>query len=74
LISEINFVHDITHQSAGKTASTLELNDIANVSIAVRDPILGDLYADLPGTGAFALFDAQTNQTCAAGMIREVVQ
>lgn len=72
LISEINFVHDITHQSGGNSAETLELNDIANVSIAVRDPILGDLYADLPGTGAFALFDAQTNQTCAAGMIREV--
>lgn len=72
LITEINFVHDITHQSAGVAAATLALNDIANVLVAVRDPIVGDLYADLPGTGSFALFDAQTNQTCAAGMIREV--
>jgi sulfate adenylyltransferase subunit 1 (EFTu-like GTPase family) len=47
------------------------LNDIASVRVSTRDPILADLYADAPGTGAFALFDAQSNQTCAAGMIRE---
>lgn len=72
LIDNINFVRNIADFSE-REASDLKLNDIASVRISTRDPILGDLYADTPGAGAFVLFDPQTNQTCAAGMIREVV-
>jgi sulfate adenylyltransferase subunit 1 len=70
LIEEVSFIHDIGDFSR-RPGEGLALNDIARVRIATRDPILADLFADLPGTGAFALFDPQTNQTCAAGMIRE---
>ena len=73
LIEEINFIHDIADFARRPAGSALALNDIANVNISVRDPILGDLYVDAPGTGSFALFDPQTNQTCAAGMIRELL-
>jgi sulfate adenylyltransferase subunit 1 len=73
LIEEINFVRDVRDLTARAPAAEMKLNDIASISIAVRDPILADLYADLPGTGAFALFDPKTNQTCGAGMIREVL-
>jgi sulfate adenylyltransferase subunit 1 (EFTu-like GTPase family) len=59
---------------ADADANALQLNDIARVEIAARDPILADLYEDLPGTGAFVLFDPDTNQTAAAGMIREIVE
>lgn len=73
LIEDVHFVHDIADFSKRASATSLDLNDIASVRITTRDPILADLYADLPGTGAFVLFDPQTNQTCAAGMIREVL-
>lgn len=73
LIEEISFVHSVADFSQGEAAQVLSLNDIARVRIATRDPVLADLYAEAPGTGAFALFDPQTNQTCGAGMIREVL-
>ena len=74
LIEEISFVHDVADFTRGETAASLSLNDIARVRIATRDPVLADLYAESPGTGAFALFDPQSNQTCGAGMIREVFE
>lgn len=73
LIEKINFVRDIGDLSATVKADGLVLNDIASVSILARDPLVADTYGDLPGVGAFVLFDPVTNQTCAAGMIREVV-
>lgn len=72
LIGRVRSVRDIT-TFAGVEASALRLNDIASVEIATRDPLLADRYADLPGTGAFVLFDPDTHQTAAAGMIREVL-
>ena len=72
LIQRVRSVRDMT-SLAEAPASGLALNDIASVVIAARDPILADLYAELPGTGAFVLFDPDTNQTAAAGMIREVL-
>jgi sulfate adenylyltransferase subunit 1 len=71
LIEEISFVHNVADFSRSEAAQALSLNDIARVRVATRDPVLADLYAETPGTGAFALFDPQTNQTCGAGMIRE---
>jgi len=71
LIEEIAFVHDVADFSRNVAATALALNDIARVRVVTRDPVLGDLYTDSPSTGAFALFDPQTNQTCGAGMIRE---
>ncbi len=73
LIEDINFTHDVVDFSRREHASALKLNDIANVRVSTRDPILGDLYADAPGVGSFVLFNPLTNQTCAAGMIREAV-
>lgn len=72
LIEDIRFVRDIA--TFGRApADSLRLNDIASVAVSVRDPLLADLYADRPGTGAFVLFDRDTNRTCAAGMIREIL-
>jgi sulfate adenylyltransferase subunit 1 len=73
LLDEVVFVHDIADFSRRDAGAGLELNDIANVRLSTRDPILADRYKDLPGAGAIALFDPQTNQTCAAGMIREAL-
>lgn len=73
LIEDIAFVRDIEDFSRREGASSLSLNDIASVRLVTRDPILADVFTQSPGTGAFALFDPQTNQTCAAGMIREAI-
>ncbi len=73
LIEDIAFVHDIEDFSRREGASSLSLNDIASVRLVTRDPILADVFTQSPGTGAFALFDPQTSQTCAAGMIREAI-
>src|SRR5690606_28053192 len=71
LIEDVHFVRDVADFGKRAKPGRLELNDIANVRIATRDPILADRYGELPRTGAFVLLDPQTNQTCAAGMIRE---
>ena len=73
LIEGVNFIHDIEDFTRREAGSGLKLNDIASARVSTRDPILADLYAGAPGTGAFALFDAQSNQTCGAGMIREAL-
>lgn len=73
LIENVRFVRDVSNLD-NVPANELKLNDIASVQLATRDPILADLFAELPGTGAFVLFDPDTNQTAAAGMIREIVQ
>lgn len=69
LIEEVRFVRDIATLGQSAT-SALALNDIASVALSVRDPVLADLYTELPGSGAFVLFDPDSNQTAAAGMIR----
>lgn len=72
MIEDIHFVRDVADLSKRAKPAKLELNDIASVRLTARDPILADLYDELPRTGAFVLLDPQTHQTCAAGMIREI--
>lgn len=72
-IEELRFVRDIADLSARTDASELRINDIASIRLSTRDPILADLFSELPSSGAFVLFDPDSNQTCAAGMIREVL-
>lgn len=72
LIEKINFVRDMSDLATPAAGATLNLNDIANVSLNARDPLLADTYGEIPGVGAFVLFDPVTHQTCAAGMIREI--
>lgn len=71
LIDGIVFVREMTELAEVGEATGLKLNDIASVKVKLRDPILADTYAERPATGAFVLIDAASNQTAAAGMIRE---
>jgi sulfate adenylyltransferase subunit 1 len=70
IIEAVNFVRAIDDLSE-RVADGLSLNDIGSVRVTTQDAILADLYADAPGASGFVLFDPQTHQTCAAGMIRE---
>jgi|APFre7841882724_1041349.scaffolds.fasta_scaffold02481_6 sulfate adenylyltransferase subunit 1 len=57
------------HSLARVPTSSVALNDIAHVRLALAQPIACDPYAANRATGAFILIDEATNQTVAAGMI-----
>ena len=69
-IAQVNGKLDLETLELISTES-LEKNDIAQVRLALQRPIFADAYRDLPATGAFILIDARSNETVAAGMIRE---
>ncbi|MBI1175686.1 MAG: sulfate adenylyltransferase subunit CysN [Sideroxydans sp.] len=48
---------------------TLAMNDIAQVSLKVQQPLVFDSYAIDRATGSFIVVDEATNNTVAAGMI-----
>jgi hypothetical protein len=52
-------------------AKTLQLNDIAKLTLKTAKPLFYDAYAKNRGTGSFILIDSLTNDTVAAGMIVE---
>lgn len=54
------------------TADDFSLNDIGRVEISTSAPIFFDSYKINHATGSFILIDPLTNNTVAAGMIRDV--
>ena len=55
-----------------QAAERLQMNDIAQVSLKLAQPLLTDPYADNRGTGAFIIIDESTNNTVGAGMITKL--
>jgi len=68
-IAEIVHRLDVTTLATEPAPETLKCNDIAQVCIALAQPLAFDAYEDNRATGAFILIDADTNATVAAGMI-----
>ncbi|MCX7169384.1 MAG: GTP-binding protein [Proteobacteria bacterium] len=54
---------------ARESASGLAMNDIAQVSFRLAQPLFVDSYAENRATGAFIVIDEATNNTVGAGMI-----
>ena len=54
---------------AREDATGLAMNDIAEVSFRLAQPIFADSYAENRATGAFIVIDETTNNTVGAGMI-----
>jgi sulfate adenylyltransferase subunit 1 len=52
-----------------EAATGLAMNDIAQVSFRLAQPIFADRYADNRATGAFIVIDESSNNTVGAGMI-----
>lgn len=50
----------------------LVMNDIANVSLVLQQPIMANRYQDNKATGAFILIDDISYRTVAAGMIDQI--
>lgn len=57
-----------------RPADTFLLNEIGRVEISTSAPIFFDPYKINHATGSFILIDPLTNNTVAAGMIRDVVR
>lgn len=68
-ITDIHFRLNINTQEK-ETATSLQLNDIAQVTISLQQPLAVDSYADNRTTGSFILIDTVTHATVAGGMIR----
>jgi sulfate adenylyltransferase subunit 1 (EFTu-like GTPase family) len=47
----------------------LELNDLAEVTLRLSEPLAVDPYSENRTTGAFVLVDEVTNETVGAGMV-----
>mgnify|MGYP000101618599 FL=1 len=71
--SVVNIQHKIDINTlAQHPAHNLALNEIALCDIKLERPVIGDVYAQLPGTGSFIVIDRFSNATVAAGMIEKV--
>jgi sulfate adenylyltransferase subunit 1 (EFTu-like GTPase family) len=68
-IAEIVHRLDVATLATEPAPETLKCNDIAQVRIALAQPLAFDAYEDNRATGAFILIDVDTNATVAAGMI-----
>lgn len=54
-------------------AESLQLNEIAIVTIEIDEQVLADAYVANRETGSFILIDRLSNLTVAAGMIEQVL-
>jgi bifunctional enzyme CysN/CysC len=59
---------------AALAAEGLAMNETGRVQLALQAPIAFDPYEENRATGAFILIDRVTNQTVAAGMIRQALR
>ena len=70
LVSELNYRVDVDTMHR-EQADTLHLNEIGRVQITTTEPLFFDPYQINRVTGSFILIDPYTNNTVAAGMIRD---
>jgi sulfate adenylyltransferase subunit 1 len=71
VVKEIVYKVDINTLHRIEDASALGLNDIGRISLQTSQPLFFDSYRRNRFTGSFILIDESTNETVAAGMIRD---
>ena len=69
IVKKINYKIDINSLHRIEDVSSLEMNDIARVSIRSSQPLFYDAYKRNRQTGSVILIDENTNETVAAGII-----
>lgn len=69
VIKEIHSKIDIHSFRDLESDGSLNLNELAKVSIKTAEAVSFDPFRDLPKSGAFILINENTNQTVAAGVI-----
>ena len=70
-IQAVQTRRDIHELRSVEWNGTLAMNDIGRVQLRSRDPLVLDDYDTQRATGAFILIDPATNQTAAAGLVRQ---
>lgn len=68
-ISAIDFVEDPASLNKIEQASTLNMNDIAQVKVRTAKPLPIDHYHENPANGSFILVDEHSNNTVAVGVL-----
>jgi sulfate adenylyltransferase subunit 1 len=71
IVSELGDRIDINSGARVPAPGSLAMNDLGTVRVRLQQPLAFDPYADSRATGAFILVDEATNDTVAAGMIRD---
>ena len=73
IVKKIDYTIDVNTLEHG-TSDSLQLNEIAIVTLELTETILVDEYHSNHETGSFILIDRLSNLTVAAGMIEQVLQ
>lgn len=73
IVRRLNYRIDVDTMHREDVA-TLALNEIGRVQLTTTQPLFYDRYELNRGTGSFILIDPATNNTVAAGMIRDEVR
>jgi len=71
IVKEINYKIDINTLHRIQDAKELGLNDIGRIRIRTAQPLYFDSYRKNRATGSLILIDENTNETVAAGMMRD---
>jgi len=71
IVQEIVYKLDINTLHRKEGAKDLELNDIGRIKLRTAQPLFFDSYRKNRATGCLILIDELTNETVAAGMIRD---
>ena len=69
---EISYRIDVDAFRAVAAGADVRMNDIVGANIRLAQPIFADPYVSSRATGSFILIDPASNDTVAAGVIREV--
>ncbi len=72
-VSELQYKIDVDTMHR-EPAETLNLNEIGRIQLTTTQPLFFDRYELNRSTGSFILIDPHTNNTVAAGMIRETTR
>lgn len=69
-ISNILYIQNINHPNIKDLSNHIGMNDIANVTLELKESLYFDSYKENHVTGSFILIDPITNHTVAAGLIQ----
>lgn len=72
IVKEIQYKLNISTLHRIEDAESLDLNDIGRIHIRTATPLFFDSYRKNRATGSLILIDPNTNETVAAGMIRDI--
>ena len=68
-VTAITGLVDVSTLQIGAPPDTLQLNQLATVSLRLAEPVVVDAYEDNPPNGAFIVIDADSSATAAVGFV-----